>query len=70
MINTINHLVNSQINARKNSHVNFYQNCFDYAKNLYSKNLRVHYDSVNTIEFSNRECEHFASGIPIQSNAL
>lgn len=62
MISTIDHLINSQINARKNSLADFYQNCFDHAKNLYSKDLKAHFNSVNVVEISNRESEHMVSG--------
>ena len=68
MINTINHLINSQLNSVRNSHSRYYQNCFDYAWNLYSKDLKAHYNCVNAIEFSNRESEHIASGIYNQPN--
>lgn len=62
MLNTFQHLVNSQIVSTYNTHSKYYQNCFDYAWNLYSKDLKAHYGCVNAIEFSNRECEHIASG--------
>jgi hypothetical protein len=62
MFNTVNHLINSQINSKRNSLSKFYQNSFDYAWNLYSKDLKAHFGCVNAIEFSNRESEHIASG--------
>ena len=64
MINTINYLNNSQLNSIKNSHSKFYQHSFDYAWNLYSKDLKAHFGCVNALEFSNRESEHIASGKP------
>ena len=63
MINKINHFNNSQQNSIKDTHSKYYQNCFDNARNLYSKDLKAHYGCVNAIEFSNRESEHIASGM-------
>jgi hypothetical protein len=63
MINTVSHLINSQINPIYNSRSKHYQTCFDYAWNLFSKDLKAHYGCVNAIEFSNRESEYLASGM-------
>jgi WD repeat-containing protein 22 len=62
MLNTVKHLIDSQFHARLNTHSKFNQKRFDYAWNLFSKDLKSHFGCVTALEFSNRDAEHFASG--------
>lgn len=62
MENTLNYLYDSELVANKHRRGAFLQNRFDYANNLYSKNLKAHFSCVNAIEFSNRESSHLISG--------
>ena len=62
MENTLKFLYDSELVANSHGRDNFLQNRFDYACNLYSKNLKAHFSCVNAIEFSNRESNHLISG--------
>ena len=62
MQNTVKYLVESELSYNKNGRDCFYKNRLHYAQNLYSKDLKAHYNCVNSIEFSNKESDHLISG--------
>ncbi len=61
MENILKYLIHKEINFQKNGHDTFFQNRFDYASNLYSKDLKYHYSCVNSVEWSNSG-EYMVSG--------
>jgi DDB1- and CUL4-associated factor 5 len=61
MQNICQYLIESEIEYRKNTRSRFMQNQFDYANNLFSKDLKGHFSCVNAVEFSNNESQHLLS---------
>lgn len=58
---TFQYLIDRELRYEPRGRDSFFQRRFDYASNLYSKDLRAHYSCVNAVEFSN-SCELMASG--------
>ena len=61
MQNILNYLIDSEISKLKNGRNQFFQRRFDYAGNLFWKDLKGHFSCVNSIEFSNAESQHMIS---------
>ena len=62
MQNTLSFLAESQLRADRFGRDKFFQSRFDFASNLYCKDLKAHYSCVNAIEFANSG-KLIASGI-------
>jgi DDB1- and CUL4-associated factor 5 len=62
MQNIITFLQNKETNETNLDRNSYLQNRFKNANNLYSKDLKGHFNCVNALEFSNLDCCHFVSG--------
>jgi len=69
MENTLKYLINRELKFQRHGHDAFFQKRFDYASNLYSKDLKSHYGCVNSVEWSNSG-EYMVSGKIFNMEAL
>jgi hypothetical protein len=62
MENPVKYLIDSELASNKYSRNDFLQKRFNYASNLYSKDLKAHFSCVNAVEFSNNNMDYLISG--------